>query len=742
MSKCKGENHCYPIVMYAIFSAMFAAAFFGAAASVPLGHGEKIEGGRYSFCADLTSESARDCRALLRHNCRFQSKSWWFFRKSFVEYRHDAQSVPMSKASLFLSTTVNHKKAHGEVLAEARLPGGGWRKLGVLPHHSSCRFELPPDMFPAKVVEVRIRGAKTCSLQVSKYVFSADVEETGASAGSKDYGVWGVSSGVKVRRQGCPEDAKLAKITMHAAANEAESAQVVIRPKCNLADVRVEATSLVCAETGAKLPADAVKIFRVEYVPVEIPSDWKGGTGLWPDPLPPQDKSAFPVKAGEYQPFWVTVKPPKGTAKGFYRGELKVRGLDASLPIEVEVFGFEFPDVMTCKTVFGLKVRYGAYQYHKPKTRDERRSIVERYYSAMSDLHLSPGVISQFASKEKKEGVLEWKDWDREIERILGKYHFNTLRINLSGLGGGNQFRRREPVFMGVSGTNENYHALMGKYLGEVERHIKEKGWLDMAYVYWYDEPSEKDYPFVRKGFDTLKRHAPSLKGMITKQPSAALLGCVDIWCPQPQRLHLEHEAAARARGDGFWWYVCNNPPAPYVGEAIDHPGPEMRVWLWQTWGENVTGVLLWRCDYWDIDKRQDIVETGVKNPYLDPMTWNGEVSAAQGLRHPTVNGEGFLLYPPKACFGADGKLADNGFVDEAPVSSIRAEHLRDGIEDYEYFAMLKRLDPSNSLLKVPTDVYSSLESYAEDSVSMERHRLLLAREIERKVKGYFGKSR
>ena len=728
--------------MYAIFSAMFAAAFFGAAASVPLGHGEKIEGGRYSFCADLTSESARDCRALLRHNCRFQSKSWWFFRKSFVEYRHDAQSVPMSKASLFLSTTVNHKKAHGEVLAEARLPGGEWRKLGVLPHHSSCRFELPPDMFPAKVVEVRIRGAKTCSLQVSKYVFSADVEGAGVSAGSKDYGVWGVSSGVKVRRQGCPEDAKLAKITMHAAANEAESAQVVIRPKCNLADVRVEATSLVCAETGAKLPADAVKIFRVEYVPVEIPSDWKGGTGLWPDPLPPQDKSAFPVKAGEYQPFWVTVKPPKGTAKGFYRGELKVRGLDASLPIEVEVFGFEFPDVMTCKTVFGLKVRYGAYQYHKPKTRDERRSIVERYYSAMSDLHLSPGVISQFASKEKKEGVLEWKDWDREIERILGKYHFNTLRINLSGLGGGNQFRRREPVFMGVSGTNENYHALMGKYLGEVERHIKEKGWLDMAYVYWYDEPSEKDYPFVRKGFETLKRHAPSLKGMITKQPSAALLGCVDIWCPQPQRLHLEHETAARARGDGFWWYVCNNPPAPYVGEAIDHPGPEMRVWLWQTWGENVTGVLLWRCDYWDIDKRQDIVETGVKNPYLDPMTWNGEVSAAQGLRHPTVNGEGFLLYPPKACFGADGKLADNGFVDEAPVSSIRAEHLRDGIEDYEYFAMLKRLDPSNSLLKVPTDVYSSLESYAEDSVSMERHRLLLAREIERKVKGHFGKSR
>ena len=68
----------------------------------------------------------------------------------------------------------------------------------------------------------------------------------------------------------------------------------------------------------------------------------------------------------------------------------------------------------------------------------------------------------------------------------------------------------------------------------------------------------------------------------------------------------------------------------------------------------------------------------------------------------------------------------------EGPVSSIRAEHLRDGIEDYEYFAMLKRLDSSHPLLDVPKDVYSTLESYAEAAETMERHRLALAREIER----------
>ena len=88
-------------------------------------------------------------------------------------------------------------------------------------------------------------------------------------------------------------------------------------------------------------------------------------------------------------------------------------------------------------------------------------------------------------------------------------------------------------------------------------------------------------------------------------------------------------------------------------------------------------------------------------------------------------------MYPPKACFRDDGSFSGETVI-EGPVSSMRAEHLRDGIEDYEYFAMLKRLDANNPLLAVPKDVYASLTSYAEDTEAIERHRLALAREIER----------
>ena len=85
-------------------------------------------------------------------------------------------------------------------------------------------------------------------------------------------------------------------------------------------------------------------------------------------------------------------------------------------------------------------------------------------------------------------------------------------------------------------------------------------------------------------------------------------------------------------------------------------------------------------------------------------------------------------MYPPlSARNGKQGRT-----VIEGPVGCIRMEMLRDGIEDYEYFAILKRLSPSNPLLQVPDSVTSSMTEFAFDSSFMESHRLRIAREIER----------
>ena len=68
----------------------------------------------------------------------------------------------------------------------------------------------------------------------------------------------------------------------------------------------------------------------------------------------------------------------------------------------------------------------------------------------------------------------------------------------------------------------------------------------------------------------------------------------------------------------------------------------------------------------------------------------------------------------------------------EGPNSSYRLEILRDGVEDYEYFALLKKVDPANALLKVPESVFKHERSFSPDPSFMREHREKIARAIER----------
>jgi hypothetical protein len=105
------------------------------------------------------------------------------------------------------------------------------------------------------------------------------------------------------------------------------------------------------------------------------------------------------------------------------------------------------------------------------------------------------------------------------------------------------------------------------------------------------------------------------------------------------------------ARGGEVWWYVNYDPPRPYANFFTDFAAVEHRALFWQAWALGIKGVY-----YWDVCA---IPPGG--NPY------DGTVVGSP------VNGNGLLIYP-----GLDG-----------PVDSIRWETIRDGVEDYDYFALL-----------------------------------------------------
>jgi len=259
-----------------------------------------------------------------------------------------------------------------------------------------------------------------------------------------------------------------------------------------------------------------------------------------------------------------------------------------------------------------------------------------------------------------------------------------------------------------------------------------------MAYLYWFDEPHPHDYPFVREVMERVDRAAPGIPRFLTEQPEPALYGAVDIWCPVSPR--YDHKIAEQRRQDGdeFWWYVCCGPKAPYCTLFIDHPASELRVWLWQTWQRDITGVLVWSINYWTSPAEYP---DHPQNPYEDPMGYRSRYENPE-VKQYWGNGDGRFLYPPLAA--AEPGISGDEPVIEPPVSSIRLEMLREGIEDYEMLWTLRDLLTSSgrdlpadrrqsyeSLLDVPPEITESMTEFTVDSAPIYEHRRRVAEAIE-----------
>lgn len=564
---------------------------------------------------------------------------------------------------------------------------------------------------------------------------------------SEKVGVWWASSGWKISRPRPVPEKPGHAIRIQAARNEAEAAQLVVRPAETLRGFLATGAALI-GPNGAVIPAENVDVLRVRYVPVTRPTDAVGVAAPWPDPLPPFS-GPIDVPTNQNQPVWVRVRVPDEAPSGTYTGfvHLTAEGFRADAPLEVTVFDFDLPNRMTCITAFGFGPER-AFQYHNVTAPEQQREVLDKYLDALGTHHISPynpAPLDPFGVSWTNTGgaapapQFDWAAWDTAMTRAFDEYGFNSFRLPIVGMGGGTFHSRTEPSLLGHAENTPEYQAAFRAYCQGVEAHLREKGWLEDAFVYWFDEPDPKDYEFVMNGFCKLKENAPGIHRMLTEQIEPALIGGPDIWCPLTPAFDPEAAQERRAAGERFWWYICTGPKAPYVTLFIDHPGTELRVWLWQTWQRRIDGILIWETNYWtsgaaypDPDHPQ--------NPYEDPMGWTSGYSTPEGVRIPWGNGDGRFIYPPEAA--ADGRPAKP--VLDPPVDSIRFEMLRDGIEDYEYMVLLERLIEKHrnelteaertryaALLEVPESITADLTHFTTDPAPIEAHRAAIARAIE-----------
>ncbi|MFQ6134054.1 MAG: DUF4091 domain-containing protein, partial [Armatimonadota bacterium] len=271
-----------------------------------------------------------------------------------------------------------------------------------------------------------------------------------------------------------------------------------------------------------------------------------------------------------------------------------------------------------------------------------------------------PGATIEYVESLEETVTFDFTDFDRAATRYLDELKFNgfNFRCMPGTLGGHGRF-------------TPEYNELHKKVFGPQIKHLLEKGWLDEAYCYWFDEPTEEEYDYVVEGMELLKASCLGLTRLLTEQPEPPLYDHVDLWVPifhlyDPERCH-ERQAA----GDRVWWYVCTGPKAPYPNNFIDHPAINHRIRFWMMQKYNVTGSLYWSATYY----RQ--AQGALRNPWESPMS----ISPTGGR---WGNGDGMLLYPPV-------RQPSEEPVINPPVDSIRWELLREGLEDREYMWILEQ---------------------------------------------------
>ena len=483
-------------------------------------------------------------------------------------------------------------------------------------------------------------------------------------------GSWGVlwtqTPLVKVMRgtQAPTKAVKAARV--HAARNEYEAFQLVLTPKKALANVKIVPHTLT-GPNNAKLGSWNVTAKNVAYVHCTTPTSEDVKPGWYPDPLP--DHTPFAAPAGQNSAVWITVFVPSNTAPGEYKGTVDVVGGGIGkivVPISLRVWSFALPSVSKLRTAYGNSPERAAV-YQGATILEQKRKLQDLYNLNFFKHRVSPYRPYAFydigVRVDNDHVSLDFTDFDEAIRKYFAM--FNSFELPRFGMA--------DDVGFGKGAGAERMKI---DYMRRVAEHLVDKGQLAKGYDYITDEPQPAQYGEVINAAKNVRLADQRIKILLTEQVEETLIGSVDIWVPILSEYNEQAARERQAKGEEVWWYSCCGPRHPYPAYFIDYPAMDLRMYHWMTWRYGLNGILYWNTMYW-----QD-------NPWQTPMSQPPDRSTNWG------NGDGFLLYPPV-------KAPSGTFVEKGPVTSIRWETIRDGIEDWGYFRMLQdRIDAASDAKK------------------------------------------
>jgi len=517
------------------------------------------------------------------------------------------------------------------------------------------------------------------------------------------------------------------RVDLLCAGGEAESFQCLFLPPETSPGRLTAAMTPLRSKGNPVIPASACRIHLVGYVP--FAGKW------WPDPL--FDAQPFSPPQSGPPVFWVSLSVPYGQPAGVYRGKLRMRseeGAEAQAAVQVRVPGFSLPKETHLNSSFWMFRGHIRHYFELPD--EVPPEVYAKYLDLATSHRLSPidvleGPCGPLVTVYREAGgslSYDWTRWDAYVKQAMdgGAGTLHAAWTHHTGW----YFSDRAPVTaidratgeavkIALPHNSDEHLRTLGGYLSAAAEHTRKLGFKGLIYVQPYDEPQPDAYERVAQTLAGLGKYAPGISRLMDavyppKLP-AELRSNIDLWCPLSPGIEGNEFEQEQAAGDILWWYVCCGPRGQYANFFTNQSVLENRMLFTQTWQHHVTGVLYWGLNYW-LDWNKPPAA-----PRFPDAPWRG-VTDNEGADY---CGDGYFIYPGPA-------------VDQ-PLSSIRLETLRDGVEDYEYLYLLNELSRGRNapqevqrLLAVPPEVSPSLTGFTRDPQVFREYREQLAEWIER----------
>lgn len=518
-----------------------------------------------------------------------------------------------------------------------------------------------------------------------QYAAQRVVKRFNTCFGQQGWGYFTTDGMEKVYRQNYPfSGTPKGSVNIELAKNEHESAQIILRTKHELNNIKLNVSKLKNSK-GHVLDSKYLKLYIVGSVKTKAGSYPETYAAWAPDPLLPVPNQ-FKLEPNVWQPLWLDVFAPAAQAPGTYTGKIVITASNKKalkVPIKVKIWNFQLPVTQNFATSFSLYKWVYPIVYNFDKNEWNKFLAWDKGYTDYQSIGSGQARKIYDMDRRNQDILLANRLSPGNMYRTYPPRIDEVKRWQTAGVKNFNIIYIRPFSTLGIGST---YPAkFKKKYLDTLAEYIpklKAAGLFDMAYVYCFDEITQNAHSAAIDMLREIKKRWPKLRIMTTAYDStfglkSGLDKYIDIWVPGTlvYEKNIEQVEKARARGKKIWWYVANGPLPPDITWLIENSGQELRLLMgFMSFKYKTDGFLYYCLNIWHSNVTSEKTWLNYLK-YMKPVS-DGPLIKPDVLGFtPWANGDGQIFYPGK----------------NSMIPTIRTKVIRDGLEDYETLLLLKK---------------------------------------------------